>query len=343
MSVPVPQAEFYPQPFTIGSDGNAIFWPQVPIENEQSVNFSEFPPFKKPRTFEETPPPLNSFQNQGMNQQRMMMMMPLPQTIPQNKGMGKLFFKTRLCAKFKAGECPYGDNCNFAHGVEDIRKPPPNWQEIVASHEEGRATGNWEEDQKLITRFKLCKKYCNGEECPYGDKCNFLHRDVGKCREDSSRVRESSAISIGTTGSIGYNVGAGRPDQPDVNGGVVNSVSDVNWGIKQQHVYFKTRICQKWEQNDCPYGDKCHFAHGVAELYKHGGHNEVETGSTTIDLAKFIPNTNDATTPGSNTAVVSSKNQVVLAKKCLLNWDTKKLSRIYADWIEPRSPTNVES
>ncbi|KAI3883641.1 hypothetical protein MKX03_016323 [Papaver bracteatum] len=309
MSFPPSQ---FPPPFSTGNDA-PMFWPQGSlVENEQQQsNYSEFPPFKKPRNFEETPS-TNSFQNQGMgmnpfqNQGMMMnqrkMMMAPPQNPNQNPRLGKIFFKTRLCEKFKAGHCPYGDNCSYAHGVEDIREPPPNWQKIVASREEDQSTlqtgVNWEDDQRLISKLRLCRRFISGQECPYGDKCNFLHRPIGKCREEL-RFRESSSISIGTTGSPGNVATLSRPDQL--------------------------------------YGDKHQFA---AELHNYGGgHNEVVTGSTAIDSAKFIPD--DA--PNSDAAVVSSNKRVVFAKKCLLNWDTKKLSGIYADWIDPRSPTNVES
>lgn len=62
-----------------------------------------------------------------------------------SRAIGKMFFKTKLCCKFRAGTCPYVTNCNFAHGMEELRKPPPNWQEIVAAHEE--ATEAREEHQ----------------------------------------------------------------------------------------------------------------------------------------------------------------------------------------------------
>ncbi|KAF8712968.1 hypothetical protein HU200_028756 [Digitaria exilis] len=64
--------------------------------------------------------------------------------------IGKMFFKTKLCSEFRAGTCPYIANCNFAHGMEELRKPPGKqrrwWgrqrsgqqqhkQEIVVAHE----------------------------------------------------------------------------------------------------------------------------------------------------------------------------------------------------------------
>lgn len=45
-----------------------------------------------------------------------------------SKAIGKMFFKTKLCCKFRAGTCPYITNCNFAHSIEELRRPPPNWQ-----------------------------------------------------------------------------------------------------------------------------------------------------------------------------------------------------------------------
>ncbi|MCI25727.1 zinc finger CCCH domain-containing protein 39-like, partial [Trifolium medium] len=61
--------------------------------------------------------------------------------------------------------------------------------------------GNWDDDQKIIHKMKLCKKFYNGEQCPYGEKCSFLHEDPAKFRADSWKSRECSAISIGTVGS----------------------------------------------------------------------------------------------------------------------------------------------
>ncbi|KAI3978662.1 hypothetical protein MKX01_015837, partial [Papaver californicum] len=135
MGFPLPQ---FPPPFSTGNDA-PMFWPQGgPMENEhQQSNYSEFPPFKKPRNFEETSG-MNFFQNyddeskedddDGSS------------TNPNQKPrLCKIFFKTLLCEKFKAGHCPYGDNCSYAHGVEDIHKPPPNWQKITASREEDQS------------------------------------------------------------------------------------------------------------------------------------------------------------------------------------------------------------
>lgn len=172
------------------------------------------------------------------------------------RAIGKMFFKTKLCCKFRAGVCPNISNCNFAHGIEELRKPPPNWQDIVAAHESERGGGMMlepREEHQIPTasspdprsesqrsyKGRHCKKFYTEEGCPYGDTCTYLH-------DEQSRDRESVAISVTpTVGRFGNNA-AGANLNPS------------NW---------KTRICNKWETTGyCPFGSKCHFAHGAAGM-----------------------------------------------------------------------------
>ncbi|PON73757.1 Zinc finger, CCCH-type [Parasponia andersonii] len=63
-------------------------------------------------------------------------------------------FKTELCNKWQeTGECPYGDHCQFAHGIDELRP--------VIRH----------------PRYKtqVCRMVLNGVVCPYGHRCHFLH------------------------------------------------------------------------------------------------------------------------------------------------------------------------
>ncbi|KAE8077246.1 hypothetical protein FH972_015825 [Carpinus fangiana] len=67
-----------------------------------------------------------------------------------NQGM----FKTELCNKWQEiGSCPYGDQCQFAHGVEELRP--------VLRH----------------PRYKteVCRMILAGIVCPYGHRCHFRH------------------------------------------------------------------------------------------------------------------------------------------------------------------------
>ncbi|XVF20713.1 hypothetical protein REPUB_Repub12eG0026800 [Reevesia pubescens] len=62
--------------------------------------------------------------------------------------------KTELCNKWQeTGTCPYGDHCQFAHGINELRP--------VIRH----------------PRYKtqVCRMVLAGETCPYGHRCHFRH------------------------------------------------------------------------------------------------------------------------------------------------------------------------
>ncbi|XP_058732608.1 zinc finger CCCH domain-containing protein 39-like [Vicia villosa] len=263
---------------------------------------------------------------------------------PSNGGTGNIFFKTRTCIKFGFGTCrngenctfahgddeirqPFGtcrngENCTFAHGDDEIRQPPANWQELVSPRTDERLQlgENWKEDQKIIHKMRLCKKYCNGEECPYGDKCNFLHEDPAKYRDDSWKKRESSAISIETS----------------------NHLEGSRAGTKQERgAYWKTKICLRWlNTGSCPFGDGCHFAHGNAELQVPGGGIEAEAAVAIANSTKAVVPTLPTTDSSANYAptlpasVPAATEEEKKAKKELLWKKLNKINRIYGDWID---------
>lgn len=338
-----------PQSTYAGSDAIGI-WPEFSMSDGQFSPHSEVeqqqPPFKRPRYSEDSQSnvvqctPTNSW------------MMPLNH--PVNKGTSNIFFKTRMCAKFRLGTCRNGEACNFAHGIEDLRQPPPNWQQLVGGRDEERLPGNWDDDQKIILRMKLCKKFYNGEECPYGDRCNFLHEGPSKFKDDMGRFRESSAISIGTTGPI---AGLGTASDNSEGNRPVNSTgSDAFRGnMKATYpVYWKTRLCTKWETTGhCPFGEKCHFAHGQSELqgmgvngdFGNAGPGLTRIGSFSSTKTHNLP----ANDPPTVTASVPSLHEEAQAKKCLFKWKgTRKINRIYGDWLDDlplvhNLPSQVES
>ncbi|KAL8472824.1 hypothetical protein ACS0TY_029880 [Phlomoides rotata] len=67
-----------------------------------------------------------------------------------NQGM----LKTELCNKWQqTGTCPYGDNCQFSHGIKELHP--------VLCH----------------PRYKteVCRMVLNNGSCPYGHRCHFYH------------------------------------------------------------------------------------------------------------------------------------------------------------------------
>ncbi|XP_061338230.1 zinc finger CCCH domain-containing protein 12-like [Gastrolobium bilobum] len=265
-----------------------------------------------------------------------------------SKTIGKMFFKTKLCCKFRAGTCPYVTNCNFAHSIDELRRPPPNWQEIVAANEEEQpppmeefqipSVGFSAETQRSY-KGRHCKKFYTEEGCPYGDSCTFLH-------DEQSKNRESVAISLGPGGYGGGGGGGGA-----VGGG--SGGSAVGSGPNSKPSNWKTRICNKWEMTGyCPFGSKCHFAHGAAELHRYGG-GLMEGENRDTAAADTIQGGMPSKTPADN--VVASVTPVAhsdvyhigvpLQRPSIViqrpgqrthqKWKgPDKISRIYGDWID---------
>ncbi|KAH8510580.1 hypothetical protein H0E87_008217 [Populus deltoides] len=331
MSYPDSPVSFMASQASYQSGSDAIdVWPQfVTNNNEQFEQQQQHqPPYKRPRNSED-----NS--NQSMSSR-----VPPTNSLPVHKGTTNIFFKTRVCAKFKTGTCRNGENCNFAHGMQDLRQPPPNWKELVSvgvSSEEDRSTAmNREDDLRIIHKMKLCKKFYNGEECPYGDRCNFLHEDPANFREDTGRFRESYAISIGTPDHL-MGQGSGVFNAAEVNRPANTAVSDAPRSNLIKPVYWKTKLCTKWEMTgQCPFGEKCHFAHGLAELQVPGGRTEVEAGNAGSTVTKAptpLPNNMSPSMTVNVPSLVEEKGT-----KCLLKWKgQKKINRIYADWLDDLS------
>mmetsp|Transcript_659 Transcript_659/g.1496 ORF Transcript_659/g.1496 Transcript_659/m.1496 type:complete len:317 (-) Transcript_659:2939-3889(-) len=77
-------------------------------------------------------------------------------------------YKTELCNSFtENGSCPYGANCQFAHGTEELR--------AVTRHPKYKT--------------KLCRNFAEKGSCPYGSRCRFIHGN-----EDDSIAEQDGDI-----------------------------------------------------------------------------------------------------------------------------------------------------
>ncbi|KAI5416283.1 zinc finger CCCH domain-containing protein 39 isoform X2 [Lathyrus oleraceus] len=329
----IPTFKMSPPQFSSSHSDIIQLTPQFPTSNESfehSQRFEHHQRFEHNQRFEPSSAldHSHSFKRPRMsdNSHSNTLMSPPPRMDhpPPNRRTGNIFFKTRICTRFGFGSCRNGENCSFAHGVEDIRQPPPNWQELVRprTEEQPQLGGNWNDDQKIIHKMKLCKKYYNGEECPYGDKCNFLHEDPAKFkfRDDSWKTRESFPISIGTSNNLEGSRAGSKPERG---------------------TYWKTKICLKWiNTRSCPFGDNCHFAHGDAELQVPAGGIEAEAAVAITNSTKAVipallttgSSVNDApTTLPANVPVAMDEEKKT--KKELLWKKLNKINHIYGDWI----------
>ena len=87
-------------------------------------------------------------------------------------------------------------------------------------------------------RYKtaLCKKYLQSQSCPYGDKCQFAHRE------------QELRTFNGHQQNMMYAIGMGSKNQNNM-------------------LNYKIVKCKNWEKDkSCKYGAHCTYAHGEEEL-----------------------------------------------------------------------------
>ncbi|KAK4726824.1 hypothetical protein R3W88_031741 [Solanum pinnatisectum] len=209
--------------------------------------------------------------------------------LQESKGISHIFYKTCMCAKFLKETCKNGENCTFAHGIEDLREPPPNCQDLVRVMDR-----KFNEDKEKMHRMKICKIFYDGEE-------------------------ESSTISIETRRNI---------SDPKM---IETSKNENDIVPFEMPTYWKTKICNKWETiGQCPFRDRCHFAHGQSELQA-----PVLMNSVPITPRPF------SAPLVANTVVNASVKEEKWEKKILKWKPSKKIAEIYGDWLDGYVPPHL--
>ena len=112
------------------------------------------------------------------------------------RGSVNVFYKTRMCNKWRSGSCPFGDKCTYAHGQHELRRVPPEvlaqverdqamqqQQESVLHHEVNNKAKHAAEDEEnepksksqLYYKTRLCIRFMQSGYCVKGNSCTFAH------------------------------------------------------------------------------------------------------------------------------------------------------------------------
>lgn len=85
-------------------------------------------------------------------------------------------YKTELCRPYEEnGTCKYGDKCQFAHGIHELRS--------LNRHPKYKT--------------ELCRTFHTIGFCPYGPRCHFVHK-AEELEKPSSESRSDSVSSNGS-------------------------------------------------------------------------------------------------------------------------------------------------
>ncbi|XP_053679546.1 protein TIS11 [Anopheles nili] len=124
---------------------------------------------------------------------------PLPQQVNTSR------YKTELCRPYEeAGECKYGDKCQFAHGMQELR--------------------NLQRHPKYKT--ELCRTFHSVGFCPYGPRCHFVHN----AEEARNHNRNVAAYHARLAAAA-----AGNASQSSQSAAKNNGPSALNSNSQQQH------------------------------------------------------------------------------------------------------------
>ncbi|KZV53323.1 zinc finger CCCH domain-containing protein 14 [Dorcoceras hygrometricum] len=209
-------------------------------------------------------------------------MAPPPSTL---SGSAPAAVKTKICNKFNSAEgCRFGDKCHFAHGEWELGKPNIPFQEDprvgeaipgrfgarVEPSETGpaasfgvSATAKISVDASFvgailgkISRQTGAKLAIREHESDPSLRNIELEGSFEQINQASRMVREL-IVSIGSTHI------AAKPY-----GGPFGGFGRGSGGAAAAGGNFKTKLCDNFSKGSCTFGDRCHFAHGEAELRK---------------------------------------------------------------------------
>lgn len=118
-------------------------------------------------------------QTQSQSQSNQTVLQQQQQVNEQQQGSSTTRYKTELCRSFQEnGICKYGDKCQFAHGLAELR--------------------NMIRHPKYKT--ELCRTFHAAGYCPYGPRCHFVHDTQTDAQTRASQL-SPQLLTVKLTGS----------------------------------------------------------------------------------------------------------------------------------------------
>ncbi|KAJ4705574.1 zinc finger CCCH domain-containing protein 14-like [Melia azedarach] len=206
-------------------------------------------------------------------------------TPPSSNGSSMQTVKTRMCNKFNSAEgCKFGDKCHFAHGEWELGKP------FAPSHDDPHPHAMGGAPSRMGSRYEPTVP---GPAASFGASAtakisvdaSLAGAIIGKggvnskqiCRQTGAKLSirdhetDPNLKNIELEGSFEQiKQASAMVRELIVRIGPGHAKSHGNPGGPAPHERnnFKTKLCGNFAKGSCTFGDRCHFAHGAAELRK---------------------------------------------------------------------------
>ncbi|KAJ9184691.1 hypothetical protein P3X46_004393 [Hevea brasiliensis] len=210
----------------------------------------------------------------------------VPSVVP--NGSAPTAVKSRLCNKYNSAEgCKFGDKCHFAHGEWELVGKP-----IASSHEDARAIGTI--PGRMGGRMEppspgLAASFGASATAKISVEASLAGAIIGKggvnskqiCRQTGAKLSIREHETDPNLRNIEFEGSFEQIKQASAMvSELIASVSSANASAKTTGVpggghahpgsNYKTKICENFSKGSCSFGQRCHFAHGAAELRKSG-------------------------------------------------------------------------
>ncbi|GAQ78559.1 CCCH-type Zn-finger protein [Klebsormidium nitens] len=130
-----------------------------------------------------------------------------------------------------------------------------------------------------VQRDRMCKRYDTPEGCPFGDRCRFSHgaddpRFKGAAngasqKQPCQKFFSTNGCPYGDTCHFTHHV-SGPPPRIIIGSGQSAAAAPLPSyrapEPDQGQQNMKTRMCRNFQEGNCTFGDRCHFAHGNQEM-----------------------------------------------------------------------------
>ncbi|XP_010452618.1 PREDICTED: zinc finger CCCH domain-containing protein 52-like isoform X1 [Camelina sativa] len=202
--------------------------------------------------------------------------------------------KSKPCTKFfSTSGCPFGDNCHFLHYVPGGYNAAAQMTTLRPSV--AQVSRNMQGSGGAGGRFSLRGDPGLGPVSVFGASAtakisvdaSLAGAIIGKsgihskqiCRQTGAKLsikdheRDQNLKIIELDGTFEQiNVASGMVRELIGRLGSVKKPQGIGGSEGKPHPgsSYKTKICDRFSKGNCTYGDRCHFAHGEAELRRSG-------------------------------------------------------------------------